>query len=89
MFPKILKDLIATKIADNLVQPEGLPNYQVPPVSTRDPTSNTPDNQELDDVSPQIVGDEPIKMIESDGLEAEMSVELDDDGSTVGLLQTF
>ena len=30
-----------------------------------------------------------MKMIKSDGLEEEMSVELDDDGSTVGLLQTF
>ena len=28
-------------------------------------------------------------MIESDGLEEEMSVELEDDGSTVGLLQTY
>ena len=70
------------------MQPESLSNYQVPPVSTLDPTPNTPDNHKLDDVSPQIVGDESIKMIESDGLEEEMSVELDD-GSTVGLLQTF
>ena len=74
-----MKLLITTKTDDNLVQPEGLPYYQVPPVSTQDPTSNTPNNQELDDVSPQIVGNEPIKMIESDGLEEEISVELDDD----------
>ena len=74
-----MKLLITTKTDDNLVQPEGLPYYQVPSVSTQDPTSNTPNNQELDDVSPQIVGNEPIKMIESDGLEEEISVELDDD----------
>ena len=48
-FLKFLKLLITTKTDDNLVQPEGLPNYQVPPVSTLDPTSNTSDNQELDD----------------------------------------
>ena len=88
-FLKFLKPLITTKTDDNLLKPEGLPNDQVPPVSTLDPTSNTPDNQELDYVSLQIVGDEPIKMIESDGLEEEMSVELDDDGSTFGLLQAF
>ena len=87
-FLKFLKHLIATNIDDNLVQPEGLSKYHVLPVFTLDQTSSTPDNQELDDVSPQIVGDEPIKMIESDGLEDEMSVELDDDGSTDGPLQT-
>ena len=45
------------------MQPEGLTNYNVPPVFTLDQISNTPDNQELDDISQQIVGDEPIKMI--------------------------
>ena len=39
----------------------------------------------MGDVSPQIIRDEPIKMIESDGLGEEMNVELDDDGSTVGV----
>ena len=48
-FLQFLKLLITTKTDDNLVQPEGLPNYHVPPVSTLDPTSNTPDNQKLDD----------------------------------------
>ena len=48
-FLKFLKLLIATKTDNNLVQPEGLPNYQVPLVSTLDPTSNTSDNKELDD----------------------------------------
>ena len=86
MFLKILESFTNSK---NLVQPDCLSNYKVPPVSTLDPTSNTQDNWELDDVSPQIFGDEPIKMIENDGLEEEMSVEVDDDGSTVGLLQTF
>ena len=47
-FLKFLKLLITTT-DDNIVQPEGLPNYQVPPVSSLDPTSNTPDNQKLDD----------------------------------------
>ena len=71
------------------MQPEGLPKYQAPPVFILDPTSNTPDKQELDDASPQIAGDGPIKMIESDGLEKQISVELDYAESTVDLLQTF
>ena len=87
-FLKFLKLVIETNIDDNIVQSEGLSNYLVPPVFTLDQTSSTQDNQELDDVLPQIVGDEPINMIESDGLKAEMSVELDDDGSTDGPLQT-
>ena len=87
-FLKFLKLVIETNVDDNIVQPEGLSNYLVPPVFTLDQTSSTQDNQELDDVLPQIVGDEPINMIESDGLKAEMSVELDDDGSTDGPLQT-
>ena len=87
-FLKFLKLVIETNIDDNLVQPGGLSNYHVPPVFTLDQTSSAPGDQELDDVSPQIVGDEPIKMIERDGLEEEMSVELDDDGSTDCPLQT-
>ena len=87
-FLKFLKLVIEKNIDDNLVQPEGLSNHHVPSVFTLEQTSSTQDNQELDDVSPQIVGDEPIKMIESDGLEEEMSVELDDDGSTDRPLQT-
>ena len=65
-FLKFLKLVIETNIHDNLVQPEGQSNYHVPSVFTLDQTSSTQDNQELDDVSPQIVGDEPIKMIDSD-----------------------
>ena len=47
-FLKFLKLLITTKIDDNLVQLEGLPNYQVLAVSTLDPESNTPDNHKVD-----------------------------------------
>ena len=62
-FLKFLKLVITTKIDDNLMQLEGLTNYHFPPVSALDPTSHTQGDQELDDDSPQIVGDEPIKMI--------------------------
>ena len=72
------------------MQPEGLTNYHIPPVSALDPTSHTQGNQEFNDELQQIVGDEPITMIESDGVQEEMSVEIDDDDrSTVGILQTF
>ena len=33
----------------HLVQPESLPHYKVPPVSTLDQTSNTSDNHKSDD----------------------------------------
>ena len=41
--------LLITITDDNLVQPKGLPNYQVPPVSSLDPTLNSLDDQELYD----------------------------------------
>ena len=48
-FVTFLKLLITTETDDNLVQPEGLPKYKVPPVSTLDQTSNTSDNHKSDD----------------------------------------
>ena len=74
---------------DNLIQPEDLPNYEVPPPSLLEPTTSAPEVHMLKEVGPQSILDDQIVTIESDAEEDEMLVDFNEDGNIFNLFNNF